>query len=192
MEMVKKLKGKVCCLSPIDGSYAEKVAQWSNDLELSLLTGDISDMITVELQRQYLENMNNPGRYGFYILDAEGSEVIGIVRLMRVNLVGRSAVAGIFIGEKDVRGKGIGTEAANLLLDFGFNVLNLRNIMAEVFSFNKASLKICEKCGFKEIGRRRNVIRYGQYEFDEVFLDILDTEFNASVIKAGLENIING
>jgi len=190
--MVKKFIGKSCYLSPVDGSYAEKVAEWSNNLELSLLTGDISDMITIELQRQYLESMSNPGRYGFYIADVKNENVIGIVRLMRVNLVNRSAVAGIFIGDKNIRGKGIGTDATNLLLDFGFNVLNLRNIMTEVFSFNKASLKVCEKCGFKEIGRRRNAIRYGQHEFDEVFLDILDTEFTASVIKKGLESIITG
>lgn len=184
--MVKKIIGNLCYLSPVDGTYAEKVSEWSNDLELSLLTGDISDMITVEQQRQYLEGMNSPGRYGFYIIGLADDVVVGIVRLMRVNLINGTAVAGIFIGNTAARSKGIGTEATNLLLDFGFNVLNLKNIMAEVFSFNAASLKVCEKCGFKEIGRRRNAIRYGQHIFDEVFLDILDTEFFASRITKSL------
>jgi RimJ/RimL family protein N-acetyltransferase len=166
----------------MDDTYAEKVAQWSNDIEMSLLTGDISDVITVEQQRAYLESMNDPGRYGFYIVNAADDEVIGIVRLMRVSMISRTAVVGAFIGDRNVRGKGVGTEAINLILDFGFNAINLRNIMAEVFSFNAASLRLCEKCGFKEIGRRRNAIRYGRHEYDEVFLDILDTEYESASI----------
>ena len=55
---------------------------------------------------------------------------------MRVNLINRNAVIGMFIGERNDRSKGIGSEATNLLLDFGFNVLNLKNIMIETYSFN--------------------------------------------------------
>lgn len=184
--MVKKLIGNVCYLSPVDDTHVERVAEWSNDLELSLLTGDISDMVTVGQQRQYLESMSNPGRYGFYIVDITNDEVIGIVRLTRINFINRTAVAGIFIGGATNRGKGIGTEAINLLLDFGFNALNLHNIMAEVFSFNAASLRTFEKCGFKEIGRRRNAVRYGSHIFDEVFLDILASEFKGLIITKNL------
>jgi len=185
--MIRKLIGNNCYLSPLDGSHAFKVAQWRSELEQSLLTGTISSLITVEGQRQVLEDS---GEYGFYIVRLEDDEVIGIARLMKVNLISRSALAGVFIGVKNLRGKGFGVDATNLLLDFGFNALNLRNIMAEVFSFNTASLKTCKKCGFKEIGRRRNAIRVGGQEFDDVFLDILDTEFDASVIKAGIAEII--
>lgn len=182
MNHLRKLIGQKCYLSPVDASETEKVAKWSNDIDVALRTGDISDMITYESQRSYLENMNNSRGYAFYIIREDDDEVIGIGRLMRVNFINRNAVMGMFIGERTDRSKGIGSEATNLLLDFGFNVLNLKNIMIETFSFNEPAIKACKKCGFKEIGRRRKSIIYGNNEYDEVFMDMLSEEFQNSII----------
>jgi len=189
MRYLKKLVGEKCYLSPVDGSEAEKVAEWSNDLHVAIRTGDLSDMITIEEQKGYLQGMSSSTGYGFYIVRKSDDEIIGIARLMRINFINRNAVMGMFIGEKNNRGKGIGTEAANLLLDFGFNVLNLRNMMIEAFSFNKASINMCKKCGFKEIGRRRKAIIYGNNEYDEVFMDILNEEFKESIINKVLNEV---
>lgn len=182
MKYLKKLAGQKCYLSPVDTQAVEKVAQWSNDMEVAIRTGDISDMITYEVQKNYLENMNNRG-YAFYIVRQEDDEAVGIARLMRVDLINRNAVLGMFIGEKNNRDVGIGTEATKLILDFGFNVINLRNIMIETFSFNERAMRMCKKCGFKEIGRRRKAIIYGEKEFDEVYMDILSEEFKDSIIN---------
>jgi len=186
MEFLKKIVGDKCYLSPVDGSLTEKVAKWSNDLRVSIRTGDISDMITYETQKEYLDNMNKRG-YAFYIVDASDDEAIGIIRLMRVNHIYRNAVLGVFIGDSSDRNSGIGTEATKLILDFAFNVINLRNVMIETFSFNERAIKVCKKVGFKEIGRRRNAIIYGDNEFDEVFMDMLNTEFTDSKICEALK-----
>ncbi len=183
MNFIKKITGSKCYLSPVDDRLAEIVASWSNDIDISLNTGDITDMITVETQKQYLKGMTSASGYGFYIVDNKTNEAVGIARIMRINHINRIGVLGIFIGNEKNRSKGVGFEASKLLLDYGFNILNLRNIMAEVFSFNKASLRMCEKVGFKQIGARRAALRYGEYEFDEIFLDILDDEFDSPYIK---------
>lgn len=182
MSYLRKIVGEKCYLSPVDGNEAEKVAKWSNDIEVAIRTGDISDMISYDVQKEYLINMNNSRGYAFYIVRAEDNEVIGIGRLMRINYINRNAVMGMFIGERSNRNRGIGSEATKLILDFGFNVLNLRNIMIETFSFNEPAIKACKKCGFKEIGRRRNAIIYGNNEYDEVYMDILNEEFQDSII----------
>ncbi|WBW94866.1 GNAT family N-acetyltransferase [Oceanirhabdus sp. W0125-5] len=186
MQYLKKIVGEKCYLAPVDDSLTEKVAIWSNDLRVSIRTGDISDMITYETQKEYLNSMNQRG-YAFYIVDNTDNEAIGIIRLMRVNHINRNAVLGIFIGESTNRNSGIGTEATKLILDFAFNVINLRNVMIETFSFNHRAIKVCKKVGFKEIGRRRNAIIYGDNEFDEVFMDILNTEFSDSIICEALK-----
>ncbi len=183
MNHLKKLIGEKCYLSPVDTSETEKVARWSNDIEVAIRTGDISDMITYEAQRGYLENMNNNRGYAFYIIRVEDDEVIGICRLMRINFINRNAIMGMFIGERSDRNQGVGTEATKLLLDFGFNILNLKNIMIETYSFNEPAMKVCQKCGFKEIGRRRKSVIYGNNEYDEVFMDILSEEFQDSIIS---------
>jgi len=116
MKFLKKLVGDKCYLSPVDDILADKVAQWSNDLRVSIRTGDISDMITVDAQREYLNGMNERG-YAFYIVDAENDEAIGVIRLMRISHIHRNAVLGMFIGDSNHRNKGIGTEATKLICD---------------------------------------------------------------------------
>lgn len=182
MKYVKKLAGEKCYLSPMSPEYSEIIAKWSNDMEVSIHTGDASDMITYDLQRSYLESAIKNG-YSFLIVRMDNDEPVGTCRLKQINLINRRAEIGIFIGEKNCWNMGIGTEAIRLLLDFGFNIINLRNIMLEVYSFNERAIRAYEKCGFKEIGRRRKSLIYGGKEYDEVYMDILSEEFEGSIVK---------
>jgi ribosomal-protein-alanine N-acetyltransferase len=49
-------------------------------------------------------------------------------------------------------GKGYATEAAQLILSYGFNVLNLKKIIAFAVPQNRSSLKVIEKLGFEKVG----------------------------------------
>ena len=67
-----------------------------------------------------------------------------------------------------------------LLLDYGFNVLNLNSIMLKVLSFNTRAIKSYKKCGFKEFGRRRQAIIFGDRKFDSIHMDILAEDFTGT------------
>lgn len=182
MKYLKKLIGDNCYLSPISPEDSEIVAKWSNDLDVAINTGDASNMITFDLQKSYIEGSIKNG-YGFLIIRKDNDEPVGTCRLKQIDLINRRAELGIFIGEKSCWNMGIGTEAIRLILDFGFNIINIRNIMLEVYSFNARAIKAYEKCGFKEIGRRRKSKIIGNKEYDEVFMDILAEEFKGSIVK---------
>lgn len=115
--------------------------------------------------------------------DVQTDEIIGSIGLHEINNINRTATLGIFIGNKEYWSKGYGTEAIQLILDFGFNYLNLNNIDLALMEFNERALKCYEKCGFKEIGRKRkcNFIN-GKY-YDSILMDILAEEFTDSYIK---------
>jgi len=49
-------------------------------------------------------------------------------------------------------GKGYGYESAKATIDYGFNNLKLKRIVATVLPENIASWKIMEKCGMKYLG----------------------------------------
>lgn len=61
----------------------------------------------------------------------------------------------IFLGEKDEWGKGYGTEATRLMLDYVFTALGLHNIMLKAFGYNERGIRAYRRAGFKEIGWRR-------------------------------------
>ena len=90
---------------------------------------------------------------------------------------------GVGIGEHDCWGKGYGTEATRLILDYAFTVLGLHNVMLRVFSYNERAIRSYRKVGFKEMGRRRQAQRIGGQTYDVVYMDCLATDFTGSVLR---------
>jgi RimJ/RimL family protein N-acetyltransferase len=86
------------------------------------------------------------------------------------------------IGEMDRRGKGLGTEATLLTLDYAFTVLGLHSVMLTVYEFNLAGRRAYEKAGIREFGRRRQSHWMGDRFWDEIFMDCLATEFTSPVL----------
>jgi RimJ/RimL family protein N-acetyltransferase len=99
-------------------------------------------------------------------------KLIGSIGLHRINWVDRTATTGTLIGEKKYRGKGYGTEAKMLLLDYAFNRLGLVKINSSVLAFNKRSLAYALKCGYQKEGvRRSEVFRFGK-RWDKIMLGV--------------------
>ena len=113
------------------------------------------------------------GPYGHY----------AVQKIEDINSINRTATLGIFIGDKNFRGNGYGTEAIRLLLDYGFNYMNLNNIKLDVMEFNERAIKCYKKCGFKEYGRRRKCRFINGKYYDSIEMDILAEEFEGNYIK---------
>lgn len=182
MKYFKKLVGERIYLSPRSTEDAEKFTEWLNDFETTDYIGRSHESPSIEGERKYLEERINE-KDVFAIIDNSNDKLIGTVGLHQVDHFKRTATLGIFIGEKGYRGKGYGTEAIRLILDYGFNYLNLYNIKLDLLEFNKRAQACYKKCGFKEYGRRRkcNFIN-GKY-YDTIEMDILAEEFNGDYIK---------
>ena len=127
--------------------------------------------------KEILAKMSEKGDFIFAIIDKKTDKLIGNCGFHNINAVNQRAEFGIFIGDKNCQNKGFGTEAGKLLLDFGFNILNLNNILLEVYSFNERAIKAYEKMGFKHIGKQREAKIMTGKKYDKIFMDMLATEF---------------
>lgn len=183
MTYFKKLIGEKCYLSPIRMEDAEIYAKWFNDMETVLYVQPHPNIIGLEKEKEFIESQIKNSAPIFGIIDKETDKIIGNTSLMDINQVNGTAVFGIVIGEKDYWSKGYGTEATKLILDYGFNVLNLYSIMLGVFDFNKRAIASYKKIGFKEIGKRRGDRLIAGKRYDTVFMDILAEEFESPFIK---------
>jgi len=183
MKYYKKLVGKKCYLSPINVEDADQYCIWLNDLEVSYNLLIFNQQLSLEREKMILQDMIKNNAQIFAIVDADSDKLIGNCSIFRINERNRKAEIGIFIGDKNYWSKGYGSEALSLLIDYGFNILNLNNIMLEVFSFNKRAFNSYKKVGFKEIGRRREAIIFAGEKHDEIYMDILANEFESIYIK---------
>lgn len=182
MKYFKKLVGERIYLSPRNAEDVEIFTEWMNDFFVTDYIGRSSNTVTLQEEKTFLEKADND-KTVFAIIDIEKDEMIGTVGLHEIDNINRTATLGIFIGNQNYWSKGYGTEAIQLILDFGFNYLNLNNVELSLMEFNKRALKCYEKCGFKEIGRRRKCRFINGNYYDSISMDILAEEFTKSYIK---------
>lgn len=182
MKYFKKLVGDRIYLSPRSIEDVEKYTEWMNDFEVTDYTGRSGQLTSLESEKKYLESKIDV-EATFAIVTLDEDKLIGTVGLESINHLHREATLGIFIGDKDYLSKGYGTEAIKLILDYGFNYMNLNNIKLNLMEFNERALKCYIKCGFKEYGRRRKCRFINGKYYDSIEMDILAEEFNETNIR---------
>lgn len=115
--------------------------------------------------------------YSFAIETLDTGEYIGGCGINQLDWKNRVATVGIFIGKKELWGKGFGTDAMQVLIRFIFEQMNLNKVKLNVYSFNQRAIRSYEKCGFKTEGvLRQEIFRDGQYH-DELVMAILRDEW---------------
>jgi diamine N-acetyltransferase len=104
-------------------------------------------------------------------------KMIGTIGFNDVNWRIRSAEFGIMIGEKNYWGKGYGTEAVRLIIQYGFNTLNLNRIFLRVFEDNHRAIRAYEKAGFILEGRMRQAEFHDGKYLDVLIMSVLRSDF---------------
>jgi RimJ/RimL family protein N-acetyltransferase len=152
----------------------ETYLQWINNAEVTryMVTGTFPS--TMEKLEQYYQRMTtSPNHVILAIVDKESDKHIGNITLNNINWINRTADLGIMIGNKDFWGKGLGTEATKLMVQYAFEKLNLHKIWLGVHVSHEAAIRIYEKAGFEIEGRLRNhFYRDGKYH-DMVIMGII-------------------
>ncbi len=107
-------------------------------------------------EKRWLETLHEKrDQHMFAIALKEGERLIGNCGLRVGELPHRSANLGIMLGVRELQGKGYGSEAMRLLLEYGFATLGLHRISLQVYENNPRAIRCYEKCGFRREGVRR-------------------------------------
>ncbi|MCR4421910.1 MAG: GNAT family N-acetyltransferase [Spirochaetales bacterium] len=173
--LVRKLIGEKCYLSPYDVSYSEIFYRWVNDLDVVSSISLANKTISFEVEKEIMSKLSK--EHSYLIVDKVDDKVIGGCGFFDIDHINRTSLVGIIIGDKNKWDKGFATDALKTLCAFGFNYLNLHNIMLTVYSFNKRAIRCYEKVGFKIIGRRRQSFYQNGIYHDELYMDIISDEF---------------
>ena len=132
------------------------------------------------MEEQWFDQMlqrQGKDAYHFVICLREDGRPIGTLGLFDIDEVNGHAGIGITIGEKQLWGRGYGTDAMNALVDFGFGMLRFERMWLDVYDFNARARRSYEKAGFVVEGTKRHeVYKRGRY-YDAVLMSILRDEW---------------
>ncbi|KAA1178367.1 GNAT family N-acetyltransferase [Rhizobium tropici] len=112
-----------------------------------------------------------------WVIEINGA-FAGVIRLDNVNHQDRRATMAIGINNPALLGKGFGTEAITLLLNYAFGEMGLHRIGIRVLAYNTRAIRAYEKCGFVIEGRERETAYVNGSWHDDIMMGLLDREFS--------------
>jgi [ribosomal protein S5]-alanine N-acetyltransferase len=138
--------------------------------------------MSVAAEEAFLAGISEgPTQVQFGIALRDKDTLIGVTGIHHLEPRDRRGELGLLIGDKTQWGKGYGTEATRLMLDYAFGTLNLHKVTLEVFSNNPAGMRAYEKAGFQREGllRQQHFVE-GRY-VDGILMGVLRERWTAFV-----------
>src|SRR4051794_10401601 len=180
---VVNIVGELVALGPGRRDLVPLLYRWDNDFAMGRTQGGTPIPWTLEAEYAAYEADQGRGQYATFIIYRRADwRPIGFTAWHDIDYRHGNARFIIGIGEPEARGKGYGTEATRLMLDYAFTALGLRSAMLTVYAYNLAGLAAYRKAGFREVGRQRQCHRMGRRYWDMVYMDCLASEFESPVL----------
>lgn len=173
------LKGESIYLRPLGREDAgETYLGWLNDPEVTryLETGAFPTTLA-ELER-YCEGLaDQRDQVMLAIVDRETDSHIGNIKLGPINWIHRRATLGILVGDRRFWGRGVGTEATRLMVEYAFDRLGLNRVDLGVHAEHAAAVRVYERIGFKVEGRFREDLFHEGRHRDRLWMGLLKSEY---------------
>jgi len=179
---VSIIHGERVRLRAVERSDVEKFHVWINDPEVTEGLALYLPMSMRDEESWFEGIAHRPPQekpLAIECRDGDGWKLIGNSGFFDLDHNAHSAEIGIMIGDKSYWNKGYGTEAMSLLLQHGFETLNLHRILLRVYVSNPRAIRSYEKAGFTHEGRLREAVyQHGRYG-DVLMMSVLRPEWDA-------------
>jgi len=187
------LEGKLVRLVDEEPEVISKeFSRWGRDSEYQrLLNFDPAFLWSEKKWKEAIESelgKDNPREYFFNIQTLSEKRLIGFIGLMGIEWNHGNAWVAIGLGEREDWGKGYGSDAMRLILQYAFNELNLYRLTLGFFEYNPRAQRSYEKVGFQLEGRQRQMVQRAGKRWDVLIMGILQPDWQNTQLGAGLSN----
>lgn len=151
-------------LRPMTCEDTDNIVAWRNS-DAVRKNFIYQELFTRESHENWIHNMVETGKVVQTIIcELSNDKPLGSVYIRDIDRHHNKAEYGIFIGEPQARGRGIGTAAAKLMLRYCFEEEKLHRVFLRAFATNQQAIRSYEKAGFvKEALLRDDVCIDGEY-----------------------------
>ena len=166
------LKGDKVYLRALEPEDLEFLYKLENNTQVWEISGTVTPY-SKDVLKFYLENAHRDiydVKQLRLVICNPNSEVLGLIDLFDFDPKNKRAGLGIIIVDELQRNKGAGAEAISILSDYAFNVLNLKQLYANILEENLPSIHLFKKMGFVSVGIKKDwIFTNGIYKSEILF-----------------------
>lgn len=159
-------------------SDADLIYKWENDREIWRVSETYAPYSLFQIEQFLLSNNDlfSTRQIRLMIDTNDEKESIGCIDIYDFDPLNMRTAVGILL-EKKYRKHGFAKEALQLLIDYCFNTLMLKQIYCVVDSLNTESLNLFLHVGFEQCGFRKEWIRTSDGFIDEIELQLINKNY---------------
>lgn len=189
VNFVKKpiIIGNRVILRPFENQDIEPMITILNEPELKKLTGSVTNDRDANIEMDederkrvedwYKSRNDQTDRLDLAIVMKETNHIIGELVFNEYDECTNNVNFRVLISHSYLN-RGLGSEAIQLFVQYGFEELCLHKISLEVFSFNPRAERVYTKIGFKLEGIKREDFKYNDEYIDTKIYGLLRSEYN--------------
>jgi RimJ/RimL family protein N-acetyltransferase len=183
-EPIINIRGEKVALGPLDASMVPDLMRWINDFStIRTLAMDPHPMTLEQEESWFRSTTTTPNHVIFAIHDLEDMALVGSTNLFAIDHRHKTCELGIAILNPTRRGKGLGTEAVQLVTDYAIHGLEMHNVQLATYEYNWAGQRAYQRAGFKEYGRRREARLHNGKWWDVIYMDVIASEWQSPVME---------
>lgn len=169
------LSGKRLVLRPLGAAQLEQSRQWVNDPRIARSLLRVLPVSQPEQERWFQGICTDSSRLVWAVF--EGPNHVGNCGLYHMDLLHRRAEAWFLLGLEESRGRGLGLEMAELLLEYAFDSLGLHKVYLHVGADNRTALKMYTAAGFEIEGTLVDEYFLAGHYHDVLRMRLLDNQW---------------
>ncbi len=178
---LKLMEGTSIRLRPLDERDLDAMYRWHSDTELIRYMQAYQDppITHSQIEKRIQKSLAGSHDRVDMIIESKDGQRAGVVYLQDIDYRNRKAEIGVIVGEHDQQGKGMGTEAVEMILQVGFERLSLHRIYGSIDPANVPSIRVFENLGFTRDGALREDWWANGQPWDAIIYSMLSHEYFA-------------
>ena len=165
------MKGEKVFLRAVEPTDLDVIFRWENDQE-NWLVSNTFNPFSKNVLEQYVfsaHDLMKDGQVRMMICSADGLKPVGAIDLFELDMAHRRVGVGILL-DKLFRGKGMATEALQLLTAHCFDNLGLHQVFCNILAENAESIKLFTGVGFDLVGVKKDWLWHkGEWKHEHLY-----------------------
>ena len=163
----------------IEKSDLELIQSWRNNENLRKYFREYREFSMTQKEGLYNNMINNKHFEMFVIVDLKNMETIGVAGITYIDWPNRHGDVHFYIGKNgEWIDKIYSPIGIKLILNYGFNTLNLNKLWAEIYEIDKKKLKFFKSLGFQIDATLREHYFYNGKYYNSHILSLLKKDAN--------------